>query len=644
MPSPSPPRSRLLVAIHCHNYATLTDVSSRFYRLNGHLHLRSSSAAMEARDLGKESRKELEFRDLTESESEGPSGNSLLHIAAGIENADVLRTLLEVIDDEQLAAQANDRGDTPLHVAARAGRVRMAELLLDRGSDVDKANKAGNTALHEAVKNVETGDLRILLRLLQAVDGNEVLSSEIGGMPPVHGAVVHRRLDMLIEMSGQKKELFDLRDDGENTPLHLAAYENYVEGVEFLVDEFSSSAFEHNSEGYLPIHVACKMGHIETIKKLLQHWPDPEELPSLEKQQNILHVAAKYGRTSVVKYILGNPELEKLLNVKDEEGNTPLHVATMKWQSEVLLFLTRDKRVNLKLVNHSNLTALDIVDENLEGIDAPLHQSLTRTILVTAGAPRSKDKTICWPNDTGPRRDLEPPDLDRLKDAADIRMVVATLIAAMTFASGFSVPGGFNGSEPDAGIATLLNKPMYGVFVTCNSIALYSSVIAVVILLWTQINDSNGVHHALRKARIPLLIALATMSVAFMAGVYVTVSKRTWLAVVTLVIGITALIVILGLYIALFVPLGYTSRFVQFFADYIIKAGISISRSVTEGRDITPQLMVMRANPVEARVDETRQLMVMRVNPVEARVDEDDDDEARVDEDDEGVASVDDFP
>ncbi|KAI6693238.1 hypothetical protein NL676_020948 [Syzygium grande] len=150
---------------------------------------------------------------------------------AGIENSDILRALLEVIHDKQLAAQANDRGDTPLHVAARAGRIhriRMAELLLDCSSIVDEANEAGNTALHEAVKNgdyeltdlllrrgsksankknkenkfarmknqapsfycsrtelfylalvesLERGHFReyILLRLLQAVDGNEVL-------------------------------------------------------------------------------------------------------------------------------------------------------------------------------------------------------------------------------------------------------------------------------------------------------------------------------------------------------------------------------------------------------------------------------------------------------------------------------------
>ncbi|KAL3727256.1 hypothetical protein ACJRO7_032054 [Eucalyptus globulus] len=406
-----------------------------------------------------------------------------------------------LIRDMRRTTKANFQGDTALHVAARAGKIHTAKLLLDSDGIVGMANNAGNTALHEAVKNshyeltrmllnrgsnlvyeenrerkcplylaVEMGDLRSLVLLMEAVDGEKV--SLLEGMSPVHGAVMHERIEMLKEMSKQKKELFYLIDVGGGTPLHLAAYANYIDGVKFLVNEFTSSAVEYDKEGYLPIHIACKMGHLETIKELIQHWPFPEELLNFKEGQNILHVAAKYGRASIVKYILGNLELEKLINVKDKEGNTPLHLATLQWQPEVLLSLTRDNRVDLKLVNNGNLTALDIVDEQLKKVDAPLQ----------------------------------------------------------------------------------------------------------------QINDSHAVLHALEKARQPLLTALATMSMAFMAGVYVTVSKCTWIAILALIIGSTALFVILSLYVALFVPLGYNCRLVQFFADYIIRAGISISRSVTVER------------------------------------------------------------
>ncbi|KAL3748914.1 hypothetical protein ACJRO7_010061 [Eucalyptus globulus] len=151
---------------------------------------------------------------------QGPSGNSLFCVAAGIKNAGILRALLEVILDKWLAAEANYRGDPALHVATRVGRIRSAELLLGCGGIVHMANDAGNTTLHEAVKNgyskltrllqsrgsravypenkeskcppylaMEIGNLEILKLLKEAIDENEVPWSKMQGMSPVRGAM-----------------------------------------------------------------------------------------------------------------------------------------------------------------------------------------------------------------------------------------------------------------------------------------------------------------------------------------------------------------------------------------------------------------------------------------------------------------------
>ncbi|KAF8010563.1 hypothetical protein BT93_J1258 [Corymbia citriodora subsp. variegata] len=544
----------------------------------------------------------------------GPSGNSFLHVAAGIDNADILRALLEVIPDKRLAAEKNYRGDTALHVAARAGTIRSAELLLSCGRIVDVANDTGNTALHEAVKKgdakltrlllsrasssvfqankeskcplylaVETGDSEILELLMEAMDENEVPWFRMQGMSPVHGAVMHGRLEMLKKISKLKNELFDLRDAGGRTPLHLAAYVNYVDGVKFLANEFALSVFEDDEDGYLPIHVACKMGHLKIIKELLRHWSDPEELQSLKEGQNILHIAAKCGMVSIVKYILSDPKLGKLINAKDKEGNTPLHVATLKWQTKVLHSLTQDNRVDLKLVNNDNLTALDIVDD-LNKFDAPLNEIKTATILISVGAPKSKDKEICRPKGFSTDRFQKPQHLHRLRNVANTRMLVAALIGTMTFAAGFSNPGGCNGSESDVGMASLLNKPMYNVFMICNTVAMYNSIIAVVHLLWAQKNGWDPVRSAIRKSRLPLLIALATMSLSFMAGVYVTVSKHTWIAAVTLIIGITSLVRISGLYIGTFFEIWFHRAVIYRHVRLFVGDFLSISTSETEGR------------------------------------------------------------
>ncbi|XP_010038653.2 protein ACCELERATED CELL DEATH 6-like [Eucalyptus grandis] len=387
---------------------------------------------------------------------------------------------------------------------------------------------------------------------------------------------------MLTEMWKKKPGLFRLRDEGCGTPLHFAAYTNYLDGVKFLIDKIPLSALAQDEEGYLPIHIACMMDHVSIVEELLRQWPDPAEFRA-RQGENILHVSARYGCISTVKYIQKSPKFGHLINARNFDGNTPLHLAALHWQPSILLLLARDGRVDLKLLNNGNMTALDVVEEDMKETDAPLRKKITRIILASAGTPRSGELAIRRGISRSLGKEMQPPELDRLKEEANTRMVVAALVAAMTFASGFSVPGGYNGSDPDAGIAVLLHKAMYNVFVICNSVAMYSSIIALVILLWTQINDPYVVESALSKSRLPLLVTLAAMPLAFMAGVYVSITKLAWLAIVVLVLGSVALCIILSFYLLLYIPLGHKHPLVRRFTDLIIVLGISMSGSVTAG-------------------------------------------------------------
>ncbi|KAK3404668.1 hypothetical protein EUGRSUZ_K00975 [Eucalyptus grandis] len=559
-----------------------------------------------------------------------PSKNTLLHAAA--ESDDMVRAVIDFVPDD-LISLANSCGETPLHIAARAGKTGAVELLLPRAKPRN-TDSSGNSALHEAVRNrryevirrllskdpnplyhqnneskspwciaIETGDLEVLKLLLEAPNpvetGNldseilailleapnpvetrnldlhmlefqlRVMIPNVFGMSPAHVAVTYQKMDMLTEMWKKKPGLFRLRDEGYGTPLHFAAYTNYLDGVKFLIDKIPLSALEQDEEGYLPIHIACIMDNVRIVEELLRQWPDPVEF------------RARYGCISTVKYILKSPKFSHLINARNFDGNTPLHLAALHWQPSILLLLARDGRVDLKLLNDKNMTALDVVEEDIKETDAPLRKKITWIILASAGTPRSGELAIR--RGISRSREMQPPELDRLKEEANTRMVVAALVAAMTFASGFSVPGGYNGSNPDAGIALLLHKPMYNVFVICNSVAMYSSIIALAILLWTQINDHYVVEYALSKSRLPLLVALAAMPLAFMAGVYVSITKLAWLAIVVLVLGSIALCIILSFYLLLYIPLGQKHSLVRRFTDLIIVVGISMSGSVTAG-------------------------------------------------------------
>ncbi|XP_039160963.1 uncharacterized protein LOC120289706 [Eucalyptus grandis] len=153
---------------------------------------------------------------------------SLLHIAAATKKDDTLWLLLAYVSDHFIAAQ-NEWGDTPLHMAARAGGSRATVMLIRRASNwpnvEDKnrmlrmQNKHGNTALHEAVLKCHVHVVRFLLKkdlepvylknkaekspLYLALDTKDsaihkalftllLEPSRIEGLPPIHGVILHR--------------------------------------------------------------------------------------------------------------------------------------------------------------------------------------------------------------------------------------------------------------------------------------------------------------------------------------------------------------------------------------------------------------------------------------------------------------------
>ena len=67
-----------------------------------------------------------------------------------------------LIDGGADVSAAYKDGSTPLHGAARTGRVAVARLLIDGGADVLAAGKDGSTPLHYAERNGHEAVTRLL--------------------------------------------------------------------------------------------------------------------------------------------------------------------------------------------------------------------------------------------------------------------------------------------------------------------------------------------------------------------------------------------------------------------------------------------------------------------------------------------------
>ncbi|KAI8004403.1 Protein ACCELERATED CELL DEATH 6 [Camellia lanceoleosa] len=207
-----------------------------------------------------------------------------------------------------------------------------------------------------------------------------------------------------------------------------------------------------------------------------------------KQERNILHVASKNSKVGVVNYILKTPELGKLLNQIDEDGNTPLHLAAIDGHNRCMHALAWDKRVNVNLRNHDGITALDVVEEQTETDVSFPKRRITWLIL----QPSATRKTI--------RPELKPESPATKKyrnNMVNTLLLVSILVTTVTFSAGFTMPGGYNNSYPHEGMATLVTRLSFQIFLISNTIALYSSIIAAVNLFWAQFADTKLVTGAL---------------------------------------------------------------------------------------------------------------------------------------------------
>ncbi|KAI9080531.1 hypothetical protein K1719_037497 [Acacia pycnantha] len=205
-----------------------------------------------------------------------------------------------------------------------------------------------------------------------------------------------------------------------------------------------------------------------------------------QKGQNILHIAAKSGKDNVVKYILSTRKLDNLLNQRDKNGNTPLHLASKYLHPKVLLLLTQVKSLNINLTNNEGFTARDI---------ALLRQKTPPTFreFISFAILKSIDTPLSEKVRRIRRSYTETPQIEWIKDRVNAILLVAILVATVTFAAGFTVPGGIYSSDDKdtnkRGMATLVNRKMFQLFTICNVIAMYSSTMGSFILLGAQLGD-----------------------------------------------------------------------------------------------------------------------------------------------------------
>uniref|UniRef100_A0A3B4VG47 Ankyrin 1 n=1 Tax=Seriola dumerili TaxID=41447 RepID=A0A3B4VG47_SERDU len=255
-----------------------------------------------------------------------------LHIAARNDDTRTAAVLLQNDPNPDVLSKVLElsTGFTPLHIAAHYENMSVAQLLLNRGANVNFTPKDELTPLHCAARN---GHVRIIEILLE--HGAPIQAKTKNGLSPIHMAAQGDHMDCVRQLLQYNAEIDDITLD-HLTPLHVAAHCGHHRMAKVLLDK-GAKANARALNGFTPLHIACKKNHMRSMDLLLKHSASLEAVT--ESGLTPLHVASFMGHLNIVKNLLQRGASPNASNVKVE---TPLHMASRAGHCEVAQFLLQN--------------------------------------------------------------------------------------------------------------------------------------------------------------------------------------------------------------------------------------------------------------------------------------------------------------
>ncbi|XP_068311959.1 protein ACCELERATED CELL DEATH 6-like [Pyrus communis] len=506
-------------------------------------------------------------------------GNTALHVAVENNHQDVAMFL--VGKDGSTSHSTNNSGKNPLCMAAETANLELVKAMVantpNRTADANSGNfwqgSNGNSILLSAIiwrKQAKGGLKKINAVLVLALLMSCTLINPLFFLAGVVCLMYFKRIvsqwwlprinrkkyTNLLETILNKMDSADLINSTDQewmTPLTLAAYIGNFVAVRVLLHKFTGLAYKGEENQFLPIHVASKKGHWRVVEEFLNHCPDLRESCDGEGR-NILHVAAAHGRVNVVRYIIGKPNLQVLSKQRDKSGNTPLHEAVQNWHPKVVRILSlfhAYERANLNSLNSAGMTALDLAEKTEVDKEMFFRRKLTLMALNLANAPRSEERTASKVKlviEDSDSKSLHNSDILMFsKESVNTLLLVSTLVVGITFAQGFTIPGGYRSSGNDEGPPIFLTHWLFKIFLTCNTVAMCGSITVSLALMWAQTHDPNVISAVMRFTLPVLGVTLIMMSSSFLAGVALTVYHVLWLRIFVYATGFFFTVFLVGL-------------------------------------------------------------------------------------------------
>ncbi|KAG6414309.1 hypothetical protein SASPL_127028 [Salvia splendens] len=312
---------------------------------------------------------------------------------------------------------------------------------------------------------------------------------------PLHTAAMLGHGSFVVALLSRKPELAAECDSRGRSPMHLAAAKGHAEVVRELLLVNSDVASMRDSDGRTALHVAAVKGREGVLAELVALAPSLTRVLT-DRGETGLHLCVKWNRYEAAKLLADD---DCLLNFKDCDGNTALHIAVAQKQFRMIKYLIQLDQVEVNVLNKNQLTALDLLRQSPRDTrDMEIEHAL-----LCSGALSAKDMDSIADEGKSHQRlssltvtQRKPTDwLGRRRSAL---MVVASLIATVAFQAGLTPPGGIweddyyvdeNGqavSDPhSAGHSVMAYQEpgVYSAFMILNTTAFLASLSIILLLV-----------------------------------------------------------------------------------------------------------------------------------------------------------------
>ena len=257
---------------------------------------------------------------------------SLLHVVTDVETAELL------ISKYRLNFNACDGTwyrKTPLHYAAGNGDIKLIELLLKHGANVNALDVDGANPLVTALtmNNCKTEIVSLLLQRGSKLEMGDCISSDY-----YHSASVGPEVARFLIEAGYSVNAKDVLG---RTLLHVAAMFNF-ETSKCLV-EMGAVVNVQDQRKRLPLHEATQTKQTDTVKFLLERGSDVDVTD--ESGETPLFLAVQQASLEPVTILLENTQDIYLIN---EKGDSVLHAAVRSGSVEIVQSLLNHKSSNIE--------------------------------------------------------------------------------------------------------------------------------------------------------------------------------------------------------------------------------------------------------------------------------------------------------